>query len=241
MTIPEHIAALILMVLMTGCVSRPPTIAHVHLGHALTAVHVTPNREGYLVVAYGRAREANEAARKLRESTTVEEMKTHAAAVLLATSSEDNFGLQQAVVLASNHVSFAATSDDASHNIQDSAPIFARDITRIVERCELIVLLGNDIAASTSTREALVSADEILKLTTANLDGEDLDADGAIGSTPAEFGIKQLRSEFDGIIARESPPYQTVDRWYLFNLVRLPSGRWVFDKLSRNGNINGYK
>ena len=34
-----------------GCVSRPPTIAHVHLGHALTGVHVTPNKQGYLLVA----------------------------------------------------------------------------------------------------------------------------------------------------------------------------------------------
>lgn len=28
---------------LAGCTSRPPTIAHVHIGHAITAVHVTPN------------------------------------------------------------------------------------------------------------------------------------------------------------------------------------------------------
>jgi hypothetical protein len=33
----------------------------------------------------------------------------------------------------------------------------------------------------------------------------------------------------------------TVDQWYLFNLVRLPNGKWVFDKLGRGGNIEGYK
>ena len=42
---------------------------------------------------------------------------------------------------------------------------------------------------------------------------------------PAEFGMKQLRAQLDGIIARESPPYRTVDQWFLFNLVRLPNGR----------------
>ena len=81
-----------------------------------------------------------------------------------------------------------------------------------------------------------------MKLTReANLEGEDTDHDGKVGSTPAEFGMAQLRQEFDAMIARESPPYRTVDQWYLFNLVRLPSGRWVFDKLSRGGNIDGYK
>ena len=53
--------------------------------------------------------------------------------------------------------------------------------------------------------------------------------------------MKQLRAELDGIIARESPPYRTVDQWYLFNLVKLPNGRWVFDKLGRGGNIDKYK
>ena len=43
------------------------------------------------------------------------------------------------------------------------------------------------------------------------------------------------------MIGREKPPYVTVDQWYLFNLVRLPNGKWVFDKFGRGGNIEGYK
>ena len=43
------------------------------------------------------------------------------------------------------------------------------------------------------------------------------------------------------MIGRETPHYVTVPQWYLFNLVRLPNGRWVFDKLGRGGNIDGYK
>ena len=38
-----------------GCTTRPPTIAHVHIGHAITGVHVTPQQEGYFVVAEKRA------------------------------------------------------------------------------------------------------------------------------------------------------------------------------------------
>jgi hypothetical protein len=234
------VACLALLVL-SGCVTRPPTIAHVHLGHALTGVHVTPNRDGYLLLAQTRANEANTLAQKARGAATLAEMKADIAAVLEATSSQEKFGLKESLVLAANHVSFAATSEDASQNVLRSAPTFARDISRVVERCELIGLLGKDVAAATSKDEGAISVEEIAKLTAANASGEDADRDGKAGATPAEFGMKQLREEFDSIIAREDPPYRTVDQWYLFNLVRLPSGRWVFDKLNRGGNIEGYK
>jgi hypothetical protein len=225
----------------SACVSRPPTIAHVHLGHALTAVHVTPNREGYLLLAQDRAKQAYALAQQARDGAELADMKAKIAAVLDATSSVQDFGLKQSLVMAANHVSFAATSDDASANVQQAAPLFVRDIARVVERCELIALLGQDVAASASKEDAAVSIDEILGLTLANAEGDDADHDGKVGATPAEFGMKQLRSEFDTIIKGENPPYMTVDQWYLFNLVRLPSGRWVFDKLNRGGNIEGYK
>ncbi len=226
---------------LSGCVTRAPTIAHVHLGHALTGVHVTPNREGYLLVAQTRAQEAQTFAQQAAASATLDDMKSRIAVAVAATSSDENFGLKQSLVLAANHVSFAATSEDASVNVQQSAPVFAHDIARVVERCELIALLGKDVAAAKSPQEATIAIEEIAKLTGANLAGEDADGDGKIGTTPAEYGIRQLRSEFDVMIARESPPYRTVDQWYLFNLVRLPGGRWVFDKLNRGGNIEGYK
>ena len=235
------IVALFLLAATSGCVTRPPTIAHVHLGHALTGVHVTPNRDGYLLLADTRAKEAYAAAQQAAAGKTLDEVKTGVAGVLAATSSEENFGLKQSVVLAANHVSFAATSDDASANVQRSAPVFAHDIARVVERCELIALLGKDVASGKSQQEAAVVVEEIVKLTQANLQGEDSDRDGTVGSTPAEYGMQQLRAAFDVMIARENPPYRTVDQWYLFNLVRLPGGRWVFDKLNRGGNIDGYK
>ena len=50
----KHLEALALVLSLLGaggCASRPPTIAHVHIGHAITGVHVTPNQEGYMVTA----------------------------------------------------------------------------------------------------------------------------------------------------------------------------------------------
>jgi hypothetical protein len=232
---------ILLLPLLGGCVSRPPTIAHVHIGHAITAVHVTPDKQGYIVIAQLRAREAIEFATQAGSGTDLGEIKRKVELANHATNSRDDFGVKEALVMAVAHVSFAATSDDASANVQKSAPVFARDAAGVVQRCDLIELLSKDVAASTSTREAAVSAAEIVKLTRANLNGDDVNSQDKPGSLPTEYGLIQLRQELDAMIAREKPPYVTVDRWYLFNLVRLPSGRWVFDKFGRGGNIEGYK
>ena len=225
----------------TGCVSRPPTIAHVHIGHAITGVHVTPNHDGYLVTAQRRGAEAVDFARRAAVSSDLGEIKRNIAAAVKATDSEDDFGVKQAIVMAANHITFAATSDDASLNVQHAAPVFAADVTRVVERCELIVLLGKDVEASGSVQEAAVPAVELGKLAQANVAGDDANGDGVVGSAPSEYGLVQLRKELEAVIARENPPYVTVPQWYLFNLVRLPNGKWVFDKLGRGGNIEGYK
>jgi hypothetical protein len=224
-----------------GCVSRAPTIAHVHIGHAITGVHVTPNQEGYLVTAERRGGQAVEFSRIAAGSTDLAVIKQNVAAAVKATDSADDFGVKQAIVMAANHITFAATSDDATVNVQQAAPVFAVHITRVVERCELIVLLGKDVEASTSATEAAVSVVELSKLTQANVSGDDSNGDGVVGSVASEYGLVQLRKELEAMVARENPRYVTVPQWYLFNLVRLPNGRWVFDKLGRGGNIDGYK
>jgi hypothetical protein len=236
-------AAVVSMVLLAagGCVSRAPTIAHVHIGHAITGVHVTPNKEGYLVTAERRAADAVDFAHRAAASSDLDEIRKDVAAAVQATDFPEGFGVKQAIVMAANHITFAATSDDASLNLQRAAPVFASDITRVVGRCELIVLLGKDVQASKTAQEASVSVAELGKLAQANITGDDSNGDGVVGSAPSEYGLAQLRKELEAMIDRENPRYVTVPQWYLFNLVRLPNGRWVFDKLGRGGNIDGYK
>ena len=119
------------------------------------------------------------------------------AAAFKATNSKDDFGVRESIVMAVNHVSFAATSDDASLNVQKSAPQFAADSAHLVERCDLIALLSKDVASSTSVTEASVSVSEIAKLAQANLLGDDSNGDGVVGSVPAEYGVLQLRKELE--------------------------------------------
>ena len=230
------------VVTLAGCVTaHPPTIAHVHIGHALTGVHVTPDHKGYVLVAEKRADEALEAARRAGSAKDLAGLKAGVTAVLHATDSDDDFGLKQSLVLAANHISFAATSADASENVIRFAPGFKTNIAAVLGRCDYITLLGRDVAATASLPQATLIVQEMLKAAQANVEGDDSTGSGVRGATPADYGMLQLRDQLTGMITRENPPYRTVDDWYLFNLVRLPNGRWVFDKLSRGGNIDGYK
>jgi hypothetical protein len=34
----------------------------------------------------------------------------------------------------------------------------------------------------------------------------------------ADYGIYQFRRDIDAMIAREDPPYQTIDKYYLFSI-----------------------
>lgn len=238
---PLALSALVLG--LGGCVSaRPPTMAHVHIGHALTGVAITPGQKGYLLEAEERAQGAADLANKASTEASLAQLKLDVADVVKATNSEDQFGLKHSIVLASNHITFAATSDDASDNIKHAAPIFAHDITRVVERCDEIGLLGKDVETAATLQEATLLTVEIRKLADQNVNGEDAHGTGVVGGTPEEYGMKQLRKELQDMIARENPPYTTVDQYYLFNLVRLPNGKWVYDKLGRGGKIDsGYK
>jgi len=228
--------------LLAGCITaHPPTIAHVHIGHALTGVHITPDHKGYVLVAEQRADEGLAAARSAVEATNLADLKSAIAATVASSDSSDNFGVKQSITLAANHISFAATSPDASANVIAFAPVFKSNIAPVIQRCDYIDLLGKDVAASTTMKEASALAREILRAAAANVEGDDTAGTGVKGSTPADYGVAQLRRDLVAMIARESPPYRTVDQWYLFNLVRLPNGLWVFDKLGRGGNIDGYK
>jgi hypothetical protein len=236
------IASIALSALLAACVTaHPPSIAHVHIGHALTGVHITPDHKGYVLVAEQRADESLAAAKAATQAANLADLKSAILTSVTSSDSADNFGVKQSITLAANHISFAATSADASANVIAFAPVFKTNIAAVIQRCDYIDLLGKDVAASTSMKEASALAQEIVKAAAANVEGDDTAGTGVKGSVIADYGVAQLRRDLVAMISRENPPYRTVDQWYLFNLVRLPNGLWVFDKLGRGGNIDGYK
>jgi hypothetical protein len=183
------IASVLSAAALSGCVTRAPTIAHVHLGHALTGVHVTPGRIGYLSVAEERALSAVQSAHAAATGSSLQQVKDAVAAANKASTSEEDFGLRLAVVQAASHISFAADAEDASTNVRGEAARFAQNVNGIVERCDLIALLSKDVAAANRLEEAKALAAEIDKLSTQNLNGVDSNRDGTIGGQPSEYGV----------------------------------------------------
>jgi len=245
------ITILTALLLLPGCASRAPTIAHTHIGHAMDGWPITPNQAGLFVTAENAAQAAVHAA----EAATVADrdlnrIKYNIAQVFShtnpyyhgseASSGKRQYGVKNALAEAAQHVIFAAESPDASDNVRSSALQFSDNTNYVLARCDLVTLLGDEILNSASAEEASILSNELLKLTRANLDGDDSDGDGIIGSTPEEYGLTQLRTELQALIDREGPGYSTVDTWYLFNLIRLDSGEWVFRRRGSSGYGSGY-
>jgi len=235
------------LLLLSGCATKAPTIAHTHIGHTMDGWPETPNQTGLFVSAENAAQAAVQTAvAASAENQGLNRIKYNIAQVLFYTNpyyhgSEASFdkkqyGVKNALAEAAHHVIFAAESPDASANVRNSALQFSDNANYVLTRCDLITLLGDEILNSTSAEEASILSSELLKLTRANLDGEDSDGNGIIGSTPEEYGLKQLRTELLAMIDREGPAYSTVDTWYLFNLIRLPSGEWIFKNRGSSGS-----
>lgn len=234
---PRTSLLLAALLLLGGCAAKPPTIAHVHVGHALTGAHDTPDGEGYFVVAEERTREANVlVAERVRPGASMDALRSSLRDLNDIVNDRPDYALAGAVEEAISHIEFAADSADATPNVRRSAEEFKRNADGVLYRAGLVNLYVQD-ALNTDSRDELDQlADEIVRLVRAIREGEDMDGDDRVGNTPREVGMVQLRQELDAMIAREDPPYATVDRWYLLNLVRMPSGDWIF---RRSGGQSG--
>jgi hypothetical protein len=227
-----------------GCASRAPSISHVHIGHAMTGWHDTPDKDGLFIVAEKKAAEALDQAAALKDANgNLDRMKADISAVsrltdggATAAGTKNVYGVKQALNGAVSHITYAATSPDTTQNTRTFADRFAVNASGVIDRCDLITALSGDIMASNSADEVELLAPEVAKLARANLHGEDLNGDGRIGSTPAEYGLIQLRRDIEAMIDNEDPPYTTVSSWYLFNLIRLPDGTWKFRNRYADGD-----
>ena len=142
--------ALFAVLSASSCVTRPPTIAHVHVGHALTGVHVTPGQAGYLLVAEERAVAVRDLAQKASADTNLPQIKTDVAAAVAATVSDGSFGLRHSIVQASNHITFAVEATSLPNNPISSQ----RSTTRTMSRANcgadarMLELASSEVAAN---------------------------------------------------------------------------------------------
>lgn len=220
---------------LAACVTtQAPKISHVHVGHAMTAWRDTPNEQGLFITAEQEAKIALEHARyAVENSHNMKLLKMHIKHVQHVMAPEIvpemrndgpglGYGFIKAISASRDHILFAADSKDASDNVKMAAKNWSKNVDVIIEQSDLIITLSHAVIKSNSHEELIVLSDEIKRLAQQNSDA-----------------VKQLKDEIIIMIEKEDPPYQTVEKKYLFGLIRLPSGEWEFDFNNKSENAAG--
>lgn len=207
----------------------PPTIAHVHIGHSITGWHDAPRGQGLLVVAELSSISALSSSELMTQSLKANELtnaRKHLTQIisevepeLLNTGKKTKYNLRRATAESITHLKLASQVYDASTNVQRTVARTTVKAQRIVEKIdELTVYLEAGIGAE-DTAEFKIIAEEIDSILKQIAGGPDL---------PDNYGLFDYRNDIESMIALEDPPYRTVDKWFLFNLVKLPNGEWGF-------------
>jgi hypothetical protein len=109
----------------------------------------------------------------------------------------------------------------------------------VLNDVEIMAGLSDAVLAARSAEEARALAQELAALAGEVQRGDDADGDGRYA--PEEAGLMQMRQSMQETLAQETPPYTTVARRWLFNLIQLPSGAWAWrDPSGGGGGVGGY-
>lgn len=223
------------LLLMTGCSQKLPLVSHAHVGHALTAWRDTPNEQGLFIVAEKETRTAlDETNAAITSGQNQSKMKGHLSNVLYAlnpdlveNSKGSGYGTVRALNGATDHMVFAAESDDASRNLENMAYEFAEAQVAVMNRIKLAV----EVTRLAQQSHGQEQQNLLLQLRSAlygALEGEDVDHNGKIGPGQEEYGLLQLREIISTGLRNEKPTYHPVEKRYLFGLIRLPTGTWAY-------------
>ena len=238
--------AVFLTLSLTGCgsiVSRDaPSIAHIHIGHAITGWVNAPNKQGLLVVAElasiaamtnaelmldaARDGDMERAQRFLRETATQVDPD------FLNGTDNGDYGLRKAAAEAITHLKLASSVEDASANVQRTIAQTNIKAIDLIDRSDELLAFLDAGSKAASIEEIEIIAEEIVRSIRTIAGGPDM---------PENYGLYDFREDIEAMVAREDPPYQTVESFYLFNLVQLPDGQWGFASRSSRGSAGaGY-
>jgi len=216
---------------VAGCVTiELPTIAHAHVGHAVTAFVDTPDNRPLFDVALADAAVAAEHATYAVEGARdVAAVRLHLGHVLHvmdptreAVGPGSGYGLIKAIDGGADHLGFAQEVPDASANLAAGVPAVIAVLQPLRGQARAIAALAAEGRANDDAATAVVYAQEAQQQT-ARLVGE----------------LARARRQLAQVLAAEQPPYRPVARRYLFGIIRLPSGGWAFDTSATGAPVYG--
>jgi len=206
-----------------------PSIAHVHIGHAITGWPLAPGKQGLLVAAEVSSVVASTNADLMLESARAGDLggarralRAVVAAVdptLLDADDVGGYGLRRATAEAVTHLKLASEVPDASANVRRTVARGNVRAARIVDRADELVAFMDAGLRTEDIGEMEVIAEEIALVLRQIAGGPEL---------ANAYGLFEFREDIEAMVEREDPAYQVVDEWFLFNLVKLPDGEWGF-------------
>ena len=237
------------VVLTAGCSTTLPSMAHVHVGHALTGWMNTPEQKGLFVTAEEYADRIATTSISASDGANEDNFRALRISGLdilnLIGARETVFEAEQYTFLSAfeetrSHLGFSLESEDASANLRSGMAGFLANSETILARTEALVAKAEALADETDWQTAETVAREIRELAVQNLEGEDINNNGVIGDSAEEYGLRQLRDDLSAVLNRELPPYAAIEQRYLFGIVRLPDGTWEFTNSNSGATYGRY-
>jgi len=242
-----------------------PSISHVHIGHAITAWPLTPNRQGLLVTAEldsviattnaelmleaAREGDLGNAQRYLREvvASVDPELLDPLRDPDAPPAPHTHGGSGTGGVDRSRDGRYGlrrATAEAVTHlklasEVPDASANVQRTVARGNVRAQRIVDRADELVAFMDA--GLRSTDPAEMEVIAEEIALVLRQIAGGPELPNVYGLYEFREDIEAMVEREEPPYRTVDSWFLFNLVKLPNGEWSFaSRRSRGAAGAGY-
>jgi len=219
-----------------------PSISHIHVGHAITGWPLAPKKQGLLVVAElasisvaAKSDILLQSARNndlTKAKTLLSEIAFEVDPALVDPDSSEEYGLRRAAAEAITHLELASESEDATANVQRTVTQTAVKAREIINKTDELTAFLEAGLQSDSAVELEIIAEEIALSLNRISGGPD---------QQNNYGLYDFREDITSMVEREDPPYETVESFYLFTLVKLPDGSWGFaSRRSRGAAGAGY-
>ncbi|MBL0938961.1 MAG: hypothetical protein IBJ03_08700 [Gemmatimonadaceae bacterium] len=189
----------------------PAGMVGTHIGHVTTSFVDTPDKSGFLPMAFAEAQiAAQHATLATRTPTDLAAMQLHAGHVLHAldpniekTGPGKGFGFVRAAGGVAQHVELAAKESTASPNVKTHAQHVATASRSAMKRAEQAVALAKQIREAKDAAAAATLTAQLASVCAQLAAGVDSNADGRIGWDKDEGGLQQADEHLKLLLAGE--------------------------------------
>jgi hypothetical protein len=148
-----------------------PPLVHAHIGHVMIAWRDTPGQVGLLTIAQSDTRIASAHALLLSKSSSLDDMKLHAAHILHAldptletTGPASGYGAKRAATGAIQHVGFTAAVDNASASVKSRAGTVNTALTNAIAAIDRGIAAAQKIRTSAQPADASASVRDLVSI-----------------------------------------------------------------------------